>query len=82
VAQAGLVAGVLAVVAALVPLVGIYAAVPLGLMAAVLGGVARRQRVAHGRAPGVATAALALGVVSLCLALSLRLLLGRAMHNP
>ncbi len=81
---AGLALGVLGVVAALVPYYGVYAAVPLGLAAALLGGLARRRAHERGQPAGLSTAALSLGVVALCLGFGVRLatelLLARARH--
>lgn len=70
-AVASLVLGILATLFAFIPLVGVFTAVPLGVMALIFGIVARRQAAAQQQPTGLATGGLILGAFGILLGLLL-----------
>jgi len=71
VAVAALVLGIIGTVLALIPGVGWYAGIALGLIAIILGVLGRKAAAAENRPTGSATAGMVLGVVALVLSIAM-----------
>ena len=64
-AIASLIIGILAILFALIPMVGAFISIPLSVVAIILGAVARRSAISNGVPTGTATGGLVLGVMGI-----------------
>lgn len=76
-AVAGMVCGIVGVVFAVIPVCGMFVAVPLGLCATIMGALGRKSHTHRGQG----TAGLVLGIITLVLSLGLYFLVYTAAHQ-